>query len=394
MTISHRFDTPMTQAAVPQQHRSSRHGLLLLATVSLAGCGHTEPFTPGDFDTDVPFNPTPPIQLTLNRGPDRQAAWLPDGSALLYSTQLEGTRDHDVCLALLPPTGGRQRSLNCTLSPSADQRTESLQSAAAATDGRLAFIAASSAIGAVVPAVQELSLATIADPATRTSLLGIPYTISGRPTHGGISQLRWLAPSRLVYLGEAVNVYSPCNGCQKDTLRSGVDAVWLDLAAGATPQAIAGTGNASGVSPGSSEDEVYYTLGGDTRVYRETISAGAATVVFDFGGAGVVRDVEVVGTKMVAVVGGRVHFTVDPTFGPTQWDSGGFVHVVDLSNASDLAVTGPTEPALYRRPQLSPAGNQVVVERYPLIIINNTSIGGTIDTTVARDGDLYLMGQP
>jgi hypothetical protein len=312
----------------------------------------------------------------------------------LYSTQLEGTRDHDVCLALLPPTGGRQRSLSCTLSPTADQRTESLQSAAAATDGRLAFIAASSAIGAVVPAVQELSLATIADPATRTSLLGIPYTISGRPTHGGISQLRWLGPSRLVYLGEAVNVYSPCNGCQKDTLRSGVDAVWLDLAAGATPQAIAGTGNASGVSPGTSEDEIYYTLGGDTRVYRETISDGATTVVFDFGGAGVVRDVQVVGTKMVAVVGGRVHFTIDPTFGPTQWDSGGFVHVVDLSDVSDLAVTGPTEPALYRRPQLSPAGSQVVVERYSLIIINNTSTGGTVDTTVARDGDLYLMGQP
>jgi hypothetical protein len=69
------------------------------------------------------------------------------------------------------------------------------------------------------------------------------------------------------------------------------------------------------------------------------------------------------------------------------------VHVVDLSNANDLVVTDPTERALYRRPQLSPAGSQLVVERYPLIIINNTSTGGTIDTTVARDGDLYLMGQ-
>ena len=95
-----------------------------------------------------------------------------------------------------------------------------------------------------------------------------------------------------------------------------------------------------------------------------------------------------------AVVGGRVHFTIDPTFGPTQWDSGGFVHVVDLSNGSDLAVTGPSDRALYRRPQVSPAGSEVVVERYPLIIINNTGIGGTIDTTVARDGDLYLVGQP
>lgn len=367
---------------------------MLLAILSLAGCAHTEPFTPGNFDTDAPFNPTPPIQLTLNRGPDRHAAWLPDGSALLYSTQLEGTRDHDVCLALLPPTGGRQRSLSCTLSPLADQRTESLESGAAASDGRLAFIAASNAIGALVPAVQELSLATLADPALRTSLLAIPYTISGRPAHSGISQLRWLGPSRLVYLGEAVNVYSPCKDCEKDTLRSGVDGVWLDLAVGATPQAIAGTGNASGVSPGSSEDEVFYTLGGDTRVYRETISSGAATVVFDFGGAGIVRDVHVVGTRMVAIVGGRVHFTIDPTFGPTQWDSGGFVHVVDLSDGSDLTVTGPADRALYRRPQLSPAGSEVIVERYQLIFINDTSIEDTIDTTVARDGDLYLVGQP
>jgi hypothetical protein len=391
MTISHRFDTPMTQAGVPRQHQYSRDGLQLLALLSLAGCGHTEPFTAGDFETNVPFNPTPPIQLTLNRGPDRNAAWLPDGSAILYSTQLEGTRDHDVCLASLPATGGRQRSLSCTLSPSADQRTESLESAAAASDGRLAFIAASSAIAALVPSVQELSLATIADPATRTSLLAIPYTISGHPTHGGISQLRWLGLNRLVYLAEAVNVYSPCRGCQEDTLRSGVDAVWLDLAAGATPQAIAGTNNASGVSPGSSEDEVYYTLGGDTRVYRETITGGAATVVFDFGGAGIVRDVQVVGTRMVAVVGGRVHFAIDPSFGPTQWDSGGVVHIVDLSNGSDVALTSPSEHALYRRPQLSPSGTQVVVERYQLSTSDN---GVTAETTVARAGDLYLMGQP
>src|SRR3954454_24519948 len=176
MTISHRFDTPMTQSAASRQHRCSGDGLVLLAIVTLAGCGHTEPFTPGDFNTEVPFNPTPPIQLTLNRGPDRNAAWLPDGSALLYSTQLEGTRDHDVCLAVLPSTGGRQRSLTCNVTPAADQRTESLESAAAAAGGRLAFVAASGAIGALVPSIQELSVATLADPASRTPLLAIPYT--------------------------------------------------------------------------------------------------------------------------------------------------------------------------------------------------------------------------
>ncbi len=364
---------------------------MLVAIFTLAGCGHSEPFTPENFGTDAPFDPTPPIQLTLNRGPDRRAAWLPDGSALLYSTQLDGTRDHDVCLAVLPPTGGRQRSLSCNLTPVGDQRTESLESAAAATDGRLAFLAASGAIGALVPSVQELSLATVADPTTRTSLLAIPYTISGRPTHGGISQLRWLGPNRLVYLGEAVNVLSLCDGCERDTVHSGLDAVWLDLAGGANPQAIAGTSNASGVSPGSTEDEVYYTLNGDTRVYRQTLSTGAATVVFDFAAAGIARDVHVVGTRMAVVVGGRVHFTDDPIVGPTQWDSGGVVHVVDLSGGSDVALTGPSDLGLYRRPQISPPGSQVVVERYQLIIIDN---GVTVDTSVARAGDLYLIGQP
>jgi len=395
MTIPHRFDTPMTQSALPRQCRCLESRVRLLALLfTLAGCGHTEPFTPEDFGTDAPFNPTPPVQLTLNRGPDRRASWLPDGSALLYSTQLEGTRDHDVCLAVLPPNGGRQRSLNCNLTPLGDQRTESLESAAAATDGRLAFLAASSSIGSLVPSVQELSLATVADPVTRTSLLAIPYTISGRPTHSGISQLRWLGPNRLVYLGEAVNVLSLCDGCERDTVHSGLDAVWLDLTAGASPQTIAGAANASGVSPGSTEDEVYFTLNGDTRVFRETLSTGAATAVFDFAAAGIVRDVHVVGSRMAVVVGGRVHFTDDPIVGATQFDSGGVVHVVDLSDGSDVALTGSTDRGLYRRPQLSPSGTQVVVERYPLIIINNTSIGGTIDTSVARDADLYLTGQP
>ena len=374
----------MTQSAVFGQHRYGSRRLGLLAILILAACGHSEPFTPENFDTNVPFDPTPPIQLTLNRGHDRRAAWLPDVSAILYSTQVEGTQDPDVCLAVLPPGGGRQRSLTCNLTPTGNQRIESLESAAAAADGRLAFIATSAAIN-------ELSLATVADPVTRTSLLAIPYTIPGRSTHSGISQLRWLGPNRLVYLGEAVNVLRLCDGCERDTLHSGLDAVWLDLTGGVTPQAITGTGNASGVSPGSSEDEVYYTLNGDTRVYRGSLSSGVTTVVFDFTAAGIARDVHVVGTRMAAVVGGRVHFTDHPAVGPTQFDSGGVVHVVDLSNGSDVVLTTPDDPGLYRRPQISPAGSQVVVERYQLIITNNA---GIIDTAVARAGDLYLVGQP
>jgi hypothetical protein len=396
MTISHRFDTPMTQPAVFARH-PLRRWVRLLALGALSSCGHTEPFEGRDFGSDQPFDPTPPVQITLNRGHDRRAAWLPDESAILYSTQLEGRPDQDMCLAVLPPTGGRQRQLTCDLTPEAGTRSESLESAAPAADGRVAFVAATGTIGFIGPDRQDLALATVADPAARTSLLRIPYTIPGRPTHGGISQLRWLSPTRLVYLAEAVNVVTPCIGCQKDTLRSGLDAVWIDVSSGSTPQAVPGTDYASGVSPGGTADDVYYTLGGDTRVFHQVLTTGAVSVVYDFGAAGIARDVHVVGNRMAAVVGGRVHFTNDPSLGPTQWDSGGVVHVVSLEDGSDVTLDDPSNMGLFRRPQISPSGSQVVVERYPLVFLEILNAEGAvigIDTMVVRTADLYLMGQP
>ena len=374
---------PRVLAAAPGSGRSV--GLLVLALV--AGCGHTEPFTTPPTGSDQPFDATPPVRLTFNRGVDRGAAWLPDGSAILYSTQPVGRADHDVCLAVLPPGGGRQRALTCDLFSSVGDLTDAIESAAPASDGRLAFYAATGSIGAELPNSQALAVGSVVDPSTRRSLLSIPYTIPGGRLHGGISQLRWLGPNRLLYLGEAVIAQRPCLGCELDTLRTGQDAVWLAVDGTTTsPQTIPGTDYASGVSPGSNEDEVYYTLGGDSRVFRQALSSDAALVVHDFGTAGIARDVHVVGNLMTAVVGGRVAFGVDPSIGPTQWDSGGTLHVVNLQDGTDLNLDGP---GLFRRPQLSPSGDAIVAEVYPLIIDPFTN-----DTTVSRSGDLYLFGQP
>jgi hypothetical protein len=265
--------------------------------------------------------------------------------------------------------------------------TDAIESAAPASDGRLAFTAATGSVGAPTPNQQALAVGSVQDPATRRSLLSIPYTIPGGRLHGGISQLRWLGPNRLLYLGEAVVAQRPCTTCEMDTLRTGQDAVWLPAdGSAALPQTIPGTDYASGISPGSNEDEVYYTLGGDSRVFRQTLSSDAAFVVHDFGPAGVARDVHVVGSRLVAVVGGRVAFAVDPSIGPTQWDSGGTLHVVNLQDGSDISLDGP---GLFRRPQLSPSGDAIVAEVYPLIINPVTN-----DTTVSRSGDLYLFGRP
>jgi hypothetical protein len=364
----------------------TRTWLLLLASL---GCGHTEPFSTSPPATDLPFDAGPPARLTLNQGPDRGAAWLPDGSGILYSAQQLGSGDNDVCLALIPATGGSQRQLTCDLSPTGADSADAIESPAPTADGRVAFVARASRIRAITPENTSISIGPLANPAARSRVQVIPYTIPGGPLHSSASQLRWLTPDLLVYLGERVDYQHTCDTCAEwDTTVSGVDVVSLNVGQpGTTPQRIPGTENASGVSAGASPDQIYYTVSGDSRVYRRTLSTGFVEVAHDFGAAGFARDVHVVGNRMAAVVGGRVTYGIDPSFGPTQWDSGGVVHVVDLQSGSDVALNGP---GLFRRPQLSPSGTGLVVEVYPLILSNDNPP----NTIVSRRSDLYLYGLP
>jgi hypothetical protein len=370
-------------------------GLLALAMVS--ACGHSEPFTTPPTGSDQPFDATPPVRLTFNRGPDRGVAWLPDGSGILYSSQQIGRIDKDVCLALLSPTGGRQRQLTCNLTPTGSDSTEAIESPAPTPDGRLAFVALSSRIGEMIPGSISISIGSQSDPATRSRLQTLPYTVPGEQPHSGASQLRWLNQSRLLYLGERVDYSHTCPisiVCQWDTVATGLDLNWLDISRpGASPQRIPGTDFASGVSVGATEDEVYYTLGGDSRVYRQILSTGEVSLIHDFGAAGIARDVHVVGNRMAAIVGGRVAFGTDPSFGTTQWDSGGLLHAVDLQTGTDVTLDAP---GLFRRPQIALSGSAIVAEGYPFIVLDITDTLGNQrkDTVVSRSGDLYLFGQP
>ncbi|HEY3011168.1 MAG TPA: hypothetical protein VGJ36_00380, partial [Gemmatimonadales bacterium] len=145
-----------------------------LALGTIIGCGHTEPFGSRQFGTDQPFDPAPPVRLTFNQGVDRDAAWLTDGSGVLYSATESGTQDHDICLGLLPPTGGQLRRLSCDLSPNSGHLTDAFQSAAPAPNGSLAYVAVISRIGAVTPDEQGIVLASIEDPINRRVLRAVP----------------------------------------------------------------------------------------------------------------------------------------------------------------------------------------------------------------------------
>ena len=351
-------------------------------------CGHTDPFSVPPYGTTQPFDPTPPVQLTLNLGADRSPSWLPDGSGIVYSTQQLSRADADVCLAELPPTGGTQRRLVCDLSRAGSDTSNAIELPTVAPDGRLAFVKAASSIGGTNPSRERLTVAPTLDPANGTEVQAIPYTPPGEPTRTGVQALHWLGPDHLIYVGGLSAVRSPCLLCALDTIATGLKVDVLDLSGGTGPTPVPGTDNASGVAVGASSDELYFTLAGDSRVYRRVISTGATEVAHDFGAAGIARDVHVVGGRLAATVGGRVAFSVDPQLGPVQWDSGGVIHVVDLGTGADVALAAGAR--LFRRPALSPTGDQLLAEGYPLVITTFP----LADTTVSRGGDIFLFSAP
>jgi len=351
-------------------------------------CSHTDPFSVPPYGTSEPFDPTPPVQLTLNQGADRSATWLPDGSGIVYSSQQLGRPDADVCFAVLPPDGGTRRQLTCDLSRLGSDTNNAIESPTVGQDGRLAFLKATSAIGGTNPSRERLSVAPTLDPASATEVQALPYTPPGEPTRSGIQALRWLGTDHLVFVGGLATIHRQCPACVLDTIVTGFKVDILDLNGGTVPTSVPGTDQASGVSVGASTDEIYFTLSGDSRVYRRTFSTGATDVVHDFGAAGIARDVHVAGGRLAAVVGGRVAFSVDTQLGPVQLDSGGVIHVVDLATDADVAL--PPGARLFRRPALSPAGDRLVAEGSPLVITTFP----VPDTTVSRAGDLFLFTAP
>ena len=235
-------------------------------------CGHSDPFTTPPYGTDQPFDPTPPVRLTLNQASDRAPAWLPDGSGILYSAAQSGRADADVCLALLPAGGGTQLQFVCDLSPRGGDSTNAIESPAVSSSGRLAFVKRGSAIDAIGPTHEAITVGTLSDVAGAGEVQPVPYTIPGEARHHVVTVLRWVGDDRLAFVGGTVVYRPPCQGCVLDTLATGLKVAVLDLSAATpAPVAVPATDYASGVSGGATADEIYYTVGGDSRVFRQAL---------------------------------------------------------------------------------------------------------------------------
>ena len=346
--------------------------LAALATVlcgPLLCCGHGELFRAPDAGTGAPYFTGAPVRITLNAGTDLWPTWLPDGSGILYTSERLDRPDRDWCLVVLPPSGGRITRTICDNTKVGEDSVETMQSAAPGPDGRLAYVRSSGVRGQLFATgrfarSRDLVLASLGAPTDRRSLSSIPFTIPAVRTFTSTSGIGWLDSTTLVYrgdfLGQVCLIQVP--NCPQAFVQSGLAIIVHTLGETPARTILPGTDYASSVVVGMDTDELYFTLGGDPRVLRYTISTGVITVVYDFGAAGFARDIQVRGSKLVAVVGGpTVSYGLNASVNLNlQIDTiGGEIHVVDLIAGTDTTISGGR---FFRHLALSPAGDRLVAE--------------------------------
>jgi WD40 repeat protein len=338
--------------------RATAAGLALIA----AACDHGTPFKPELPAPAPPFTSLFPRRLTFNVGDDRTPSWLPDGSGIIYSSEREDRPDHDRCLAVLPADGGTIRSRYCRVEPIHEDSTDVMEAPAVSLDGRIFFHQAESRIGRQKLGTSTLMLGSADDPLRAQTIRFLPYTAPNGRFHSSIRIPQWIGSDSLVYLAELL--FYEGSTFLPDTFYTGVDVVLLDLSAG-TPvfNVLSGTDYASSVSVSDEAGILYYTLGGDSRVFRRALSTGDVTVVHDFGGGSIARDVQVKGTRLVAVIGGSVLYRFEDAHGFVQRDEGGNLAFVDLTTGGTTVFA--TDSVLFRHPMISPDGSRVVAEVQP-----------------------------
>jgi hypothetical protein len=346
--------------------------------VRLAGCflvlacSHDAPLQPGSYAPNVPPGSGSLVRLTFNVRADRSPVWLPDGSGFFYSRERDDRDDLDRCLALLPASGGSIEREICDRTAAADDSVNAFSAPAIDADGRLAYVRASAPLDVgrpLAPRYHELVVARLDDPLSVRVLQSMPYQGPSGRGHEEITQVRWVADSVLVYVGQHVAYIGACPQCPPDTLPSGLEIVRLDYR-GPVPilTMLPGSDQASSIAF-AAPDTVFFTVNGDSRVFSLSLSTDSVRVVHDFGAAGIARDVQVAGHRLLAVVGGNVAFFTDPSAGPIQRDDGGPIILVDRDTGTETPL-GPLG-FMFRHPALDSSGTRIIAE---LVLAGTTDL--------------------
>jgi hypothetical protein len=331
----------------------------------LAACAHSE-VAP----SEQPENPPPgvggwPRALTLNPYDDRQPHWLPDGSGIVYSTErADQQSDKDRCIALIPAEGGTQIWRRCETDGRHADTTDVWEWPSVAPDGRAFFLRTTGWNKALKLGYPRIQIAEGGDFEHARTVRTLPFfTASGRQELSAWTP-RWLAPGRIAYLG--VLEFWEGETFAPDTFFTGEEVMLLDLTAdtAGTFTVVPGTSYASSVTSDSDPDVIYFTIGGDSLVYRRHLASGLVDTIHNFGSGRIVREISVRGNTLVGIVGQSVVFQFETAHDWVQRDEGGDIAVVDLASGSEVLYS--RAPVwLFRHPEISPDGRRLVVEVQP-----------------------------
>ncbi len=289
-------------------------GLVAVGAVTLplaaAACEHAQPFGAPDLGPNAPFSTAFPRQLTFNPLGDVQPAWLPGDSGIIYSLSV-GLPNGNHCLGILPPGGGHLTATICATSPSDADSTIALWLPAVGPQfDRLVYLRDRSGVGAFEPNSSELVLASLSAPDPGRVLERFPYTAQDGSLVVGLRDPTWLSGSVLVYRAGTLTFTGP--PLPVDTLFTPIEIARLGVVGDSVSLSIVpGTSGATSLAT-DTVFALYYTLPGDSHVYRMLDGAPAAAAWYDFGAAGVPTLIRVAGnggagSVLVALVGSTLY---------------------------------------------------------------------------------------
>lgn len=335
--------------------------IVVLVPALLLACDHTVPFQPRSYQPDGPLIAGPMARLTYNPGQDLVPVWLRDGSGIVYTAERLDRADRDRCLAFMPASGGGISRYVCRTTAS-DDSLNVLDEAAPGLNGRIAYVRASTTrnLNRVAPDAQEFVTAPIDQPTAAQAILALPFITSWGQGYQGVSSPTWLDSTRLVFVGQHVAYPALCRFCARDTVKTGVELAMVTFSGDQQALTLVpGTTDASSVCVGATNDTIYFTRVGDSRVFRYAFSSDQTDTAYDFGALGIARDVSVAKGRLAATVGGDVTDTNDPFLGRMQADHGGNLFVVTLASGALTQLGDST--FRFRRPALSPDGARLIV---------------------------------
>ena len=333
----------------------------LLLAVGATACSHGEPYAFGVEPLSGAHAPGTFTRMTFNAGDDQQPAWFPDGASFIYSAQRLDRADQDRCLAIMPAAGGTISDMVCQRTPGSADSMEVFESPSPGPDGRVAFLYSSFDLFRLTSYhSRDLYVSGLDSPLVRRSRrFAYPYQAPGGIEHDGVTRISWRSPTQFAYVATLPHYPQPCKFCRPD-VATPVEIVLVDLAGdSASATMVPNTIYATSVAAAGT-DTLYYTLLGDSRVFRRVLSLNHDSVIHDFGTGIIARDVQVLGNRLFAIVGGDVNIELLIGMGWVQNDDGGEIRILRLDDGSVMAVTGAGR--LFRRAALSPDGRLLLAE--------------------------------